>query len=107
MSLHLVRPVGSQSRDLPVTPLAAYSPLTVSAAHGDVVIVVDPGTARDLAEAWATLHAVEPGLEAVRPRWFDEVVDIHLAATAADMTRGDVPDPVQVPLVRPGGGERP
>ena len=104
MTLHRIRPIGSP-RD--PEPRPAYSSLIASAVHGNVVIVADPGTARDLAEAWATLHAVEADLEAVRPRWFDEVVDIHLAATAADMTRGDAPTPVSVPLIRPNGGVRP
>lgn len=103
MTLHRIRPIGSP-RD--PEPRPAYSSLIASAVHGNVVIVADPGTARDLAEAWATLHAVEADLEAVRPRWFDEVVDIHLAATAADMTRGDAPLPVSVPLIRPNGGVR-
>lgn len=85
----------------------AYSPITVDSTRGDVVITVDPGTARDLAEAWATLHAVDATFETIRPRWFDEVVDIHRAAATADLARGEVPEPVQVPLIRPTGGDRP
>lgn len=107
MTLHPIRPV---TRLHPAilgrpadAPLPAYSALTVRADDGDVVIRVDPGTARDLAEAWATLHAVEAALERIRPRWVDEVVSIHRAAAEADVTRGDVDDPIPVPLIRPKG----
>lgn len=84
---------------------AAYSPLTATHLSGDVVIRVDPGTARDLAEAWATLHAIEPEHEVVRPRWMDEVVAMHRAAAHADLQRGAVDPPVMVPLLRVVGGE--
>lgn len=107
MSLHPIRPVTRLHPAIlgqPATePLPAYSRLTASAEDGDVVIRVDPGTARDLAEAWSTLHAVDGELERIRPRWFDEVVHIHTAATTADLERGDVPDTVHIPFLKIDG----
>ena len=109
MTLQPLRPVTRLHSAIlghPAATRPAYSKLDVQADAGDVVIRIDPGTARDLAEAWSTAHAIDADLEQIRPRWFDEVVAIHTAAAVADVARGDVPEPVNVPLIRPNGGDQ-
>jgi hypothetical protein len=81
------------------------APITVTAIDGQVVIRCDSGTARDLAEAWAAAYATCEDLERERPRWTDDVVELHRGAVQADRQAGRLPAPVLVPLLRVVGGE--
>lgn len=57
-----------------------------------VTIVVDPATARSIADAWEFTHA-SGGLDYARPRYLADVAHIRRAAAAAD------PEPTRAALV--------
>lgn len=78
-------------------------PIAADAVDGTVRITCTPRDARDLAEAFATAYATCAELEAERPRWFDDVVTLIRAATAAEEQAGALPEPVMVPVLRASG----
>ena len=51
-------------------------PVQALSREDRVAIVVDTATARDLADAWAVMHTSAPSMQARRPRWHDDVVQI-------------------------------
>lgn len=78
-------------------------PGEIFAAHsdGDVVLRMDPNTARELAEAWAGVQVLTADLVGTRPGWASDIVAIHRSAAFADIQRGVItPDVAYVPRLR-------
>lgn len=81
------------------------SPITATAVNGRVIIDAAPETARDLMDAFWAAHEASAELQADRPGWFGDVVELLRAAGEADVqAAASSARPVMVPLVRP---ERP
>lgn len=72
-------------------------PIEAGTRFGDVVLVVSPDTARQLAGLWAVAHANDPARGQRRGDWAHEVVDVYEAAVRADMERG-IPAPPNEPV---------
>ena len=73
--------------------------LHASGANGLVVLVLDPETAADFADAWELANA-SGALVTPRPEFLADVATIkHQAVKAAEHT-GALPTPAYVPLVR-------
>lgn len=78
------------------------APVQATASGGRVVITCDPATARDLGQAFAKVHADDRARSEERPRWYDDVISIFIAAANADIQSGRIPEVAEVPLVRRG-----
>ena len=87
-----------------VAAVAEVRGLTGSAVAGRVVIDCDPDTARVLMQAFWAAHEADQDLQAARPGWFGDVVELLVASAEADVQAGTAPKPVLVPLLR---GDRP
>lgn len=66
----------------PAVPVVAFND------GGDVVLMLDPATARTVAVAWSILHTTDETHNRVRPRWHDDLVSILSAAAYADLEAG-------------------
>lgn len=79
------------------------APITAVPVGGQVHLVVDTDTARDLADALELMYASGAADDGSRPEWMVDVARVKGAAAYADATTGRGPDPVVVPFMRKGG----
>ena len=93
---------------LTVLPTERVEPIEAGSRAGDVVVVMSPDVARQVAGLWATAHANDPARGLARPGWPDEVVELWEAAASADLDRGiDIQPskPVPFQVVAVGGAQ--
>lgn len=96
---HTTAEIAAAAGDVPPAAVQAI------ANDGDVLVIVDAATARELAGAWSIYHTNETH-NARRPRWHDDVVALVTAAAHADMATGHARvarGPFRIRPV-PGGG---
>lgn len=96
-------------RDFVAAENAAIRPVrAVATPEGEVVVFLDPSTARELAAAWSIYH-VDKSCADRRPRWGDDYIQLVTAAGHADVEAGTarVVDPLTAGFdLRPVSGGR-